>query len=36
MIKGRLYCLDQVMKTGDVTESHYLLVAEEEEDSNEG
>ena len=30
MIKGRLYCLDKVLKTGDGTESNYLLVADGE------
>lgn len=30
MIKGRLYCLDKVLKTGDGTESSYLLVADGE------
>ena len=30
MIKGRMYCLDNVLKTGECTESHYLLVADGE------
>ena len=30
MIKGRMYCLDEVLKTGEGTESHFLLVADGE------